>query len=232
MSEFPVKERTSESVVVGAALARPRRARRGFVGPEGVLAAIREWTERYGETPRMADWDVARARRSNQPWRVERYLSGDWPSLGTVLHHYGSLNAAVSAAGLVPRRPGGPAAGKLLRVQNWRRLAAKRATSFEGRHREMLVERVRAVAQASCRADSELLVGCLLDLAAVALGWADELRLGDPSPFSVAVARGERDGGGAEGLFRPPRAGGQERARLRAAAYSQRAAERDDDADR
>jgi hypothetical protein len=69
-----------------------------------VIAAIRRWNDRYGAPPTLADWEPSRARDRGQAWRIERYESGDWPSTRTVRHHFGTMSAAVTAAGLSPRR--------------------------------------------------------------------------------------------------------------------------------
>lgn len=54
----------------------------------------------------MTDWDPYRARERGQEWRIERYCAGEWPSVKSVLNHFGRLSDAVAAAGLVPRRQG------------------------------------------------------------------------------------------------------------------------------
>jgi Homing endonuclease associated repeat len=80
----------------------PARRRRHLASPETVLDAIKAWHARDGEPPAMTDWDPARARRDGQEWRIARFYEGDWPSIATVRHHFGTLNRAVLAAGLSP----------------------------------------------------------------------------------------------------------------------------------
>jgi hypothetical protein len=83
----------------------PVRISANLAGPESILEAIREWVRRYGDVPSLADWDPGRARRLKQDWRAARYYDGDWPSMRSVINNFGSLRAAVGAAGLVPRAP-------------------------------------------------------------------------------------------------------------------------------
>src|SRR5206468_3426399 len=85
------------------AAARSSRLRANLSDLSAILEAIVEWTRRYGDVPAMVDWDPARARRLEQDWRIARYRQGDWPSVRTVAHHFGSLLAAIEAAGLTPR---------------------------------------------------------------------------------------------------------------------------------
>jgi hypothetical protein len=69
------------------------------IGPPGdddelagwVLASIRRWTDTHGEPPRWNDW------RLRQP---------GWPTAYDVRRTFGTLTAAVEAAGLVPRQRG------------------------------------------------------------------------------------------------------------------------------
>jgi hypothetical protein len=157
---------------------RPSRLKPKLSGPEQILVAIREWTSRYGEPPTLADWDGVRARRLDQEWRIARYHSGDWPSLATVMYHHGSLGAAVRAAGLSARPHG---------------LHARYAAEFRAHSRRMLVleklerepdngtlaDALRAVARHRAGADHEALHKALLDLAAAALRWADNLAVTD-----------------------------------------------------
>lgn len=101
---------TSFNEAIERAGFRPRRAptrlRANLAEPAAVLEAIIEWVRRYGDVPAMADWEPSRARRLRQDWPIARYNQGDWPSLRTVVHHFGSLGAAIAAAGLAARSPG------------------------------------------------------------------------------------------------------------------------------
>jgi hypothetical protein len=148
----------------------PSRTRRHLQSPDEVLDAIRAWNVRYGEPPAMTDWDPARARATGQLWRIDRYYQGDWPSIVTVRHHFGTLNRAIVAAGLRPRVPG-------------ERTASGRLPSGPGEddvapmgNQQLLALRVRAVAIAQHRNDVPLLIAALEDLATVAHSWADQLR--------------------------------------------------------
>lgn len=157
----------------------PRRAgryRREWTSTE-VLAAIRRWTELYGEPPTMADWDPYRARCSGELWRVERYDSGEWPSIKSVRNKFGRLSDAVATAGLVPRRQGQRRADDaprfdvetLLHVMNVRGLGDRAEPS------RRLAEAVRRVAAQRGRSRPADLRAALVELAAVAMSWAARL---------------------------------------------------------
>jgi hypothetical protein len=153
----------------------PRRVKRHLTGPEQVLAAIVEWTKRYGEPPTQPDWDPVRARHLGQRWRIVRYSEGDWPSLNTVVYHFGSLGEAVSAAGFQPRRGGdhGPTV-VARRVQNLRS-AAEIVAGGAPAGAPALARQVGAVAAARRAGDHERLRMALLDLASVAVRWASDI---------------------------------------------------------
>lgn len=147
----------------------PCRTRRHLTSSETVLEALRAWHARYGESPTMTDWDPARARHEGQDWRVARYYEGDWPSIATVRHHFGTLNQAVRAAGLAPRAPGQhaspePRRGGVAESEAW------------PRPQRMLALRVRAVAELARRDQPTLLIEALTDLVAAASSWADQIR--------------------------------------------------------
>src|SRR5438132_11234671 len=96
---------TSAGATPGARTGRTARWTRAQI-----IDAIREWVALYGEPPRAADWNPSSAKWSGATWRIERYRSGDWPSLNAAKKAFGgSLNAAIEAAGYEPNRPGPPA---------------------------------------------------------------------------------------------------------------------------
>ena len=70
-----------------------------------VVAALRDWVQRYGETPTAVDWDRSKARRAGEPQRLARLAEhpSELPSVSNVLARFGSWKAAVQAAGLAPR---------------------------------------------------------------------------------------------------------------------------------
>jgi hypothetical protein len=78
------------------------RRNRSFSTDE-IIQAVRQWAARYGEPPMMIDWEPSRARRLCQSWRADRFESGSWPSAKVVCLQFPTFNAAISAAGLVPR---------------------------------------------------------------------------------------------------------------------------------
>src|SRR5262245_35841558 len=85
----------------------PRRERRSMVAEaraDEVLDAVRRWNETYGEPPTLADWEPSRARSRGQAWRAERFEAGEWPTTRVVRYHFGTMSAAIAAAGLSARR--------------------------------------------------------------------------------------------------------------------------------
>jgi Homing endonuclease associated repeat len=86
---------------IRATSSRERRAR--SFSTDEIIQAIRQWTARYGEPPTTTDWEPARARRLGQSWRADRFESERWPSARMVRRQFPTFNAAIEAAGLVPR---------------------------------------------------------------------------------------------------------------------------------
>ena len=70
---------------------------------EQIVAAVREWVERYGEPPTVFDWDPSWARRRGQAWRAERFQAGSWPTISIVRRQFGNMSKALYAAGVRPR---------------------------------------------------------------------------------------------------------------------------------
>jgi hypothetical protein len=157
---------------------RPSRIKPRLSGPEQILVAIREWAARYGEPPTMADWDPVRARRLKQEWRFVRYRAGDWPSLNTLLYHFGSLGAAVRAAGLAARPAGLHARDAAEYRALTRRLVALEASADE-EPGATVADALRHVAHHRATEDQEALHHALLMLASAALRWADGVTAAD-----------------------------------------------------
>jgi Homing endonuclease associated repeat len=82
-----------------------------------ILDAVRAWVGRYGSPPTTKDWEPSRALAAGQCWRVDRYRSGVWPSLGMVQRRFGTFNEAIRQAGFEPRpaRAGSGAGGESAR---------------------------------------------------------------------------------------------------------------------
>jgi hypothetical protein len=150
----------------------PSRLRANLSDPAAVLEAIVEWTRLYGDVPTMADWDPVRARRLKQDWRIARYRLGDWPSVRSVAHHFGSLSAAIAAAGLIPRpRASQHADRRAERAANRHAIASLRA----GDRRPGVSDLAGALGDlaAARKADDPVaLHAALVDVAASALAWA------------------------------------------------------------
>lgn len=165
--------------IAAAGFARPRAplSKPRLTGSEEVLRALRAWTVRYGEPPSQADWDPVRARALGHEWRIERYRAGDWPSLKTVRNHFGSLGAAVRAAGLEPAPARQDLASRIARRQGNRlALVLREAGTQKACGPDQLAKPLRAIAAARRAHDDEALAAGLVALAAAALHWAEELR--------------------------------------------------------
>jgi hypothetical protein len=155
-----------------APLSKPR-----LTGSDEVLRALRAWTARYGEPPAQADWDPVRARALGHEWRIERYHAGDWPSLKTVRNHFGSLGAAVRAAGLEPAPARQDVAARAARRRDNRlALVLQAAGAQRATGPDQLARPLRAIAAARRAHDDEALEAGLVALAAAALHWAEDLR--------------------------------------------------------
>jgi transcriptional regulator with XRE-family HTH domain len=78
--------------------------RRRSWSEQRVLEAIRDWSELTGSPPPLADWSPAHAPREHEGAARYRSAPGRWPSASTVAARFGSLRAAIEAAGLPPAR--------------------------------------------------------------------------------------------------------------------------------
>ena len=96
---------------------------------EQIIASIKRWQERYGEPPKVFDWDPSWARRRGETWRAERFEAGDWPTVAIVRRQFGNMSKALFAAGVRPRR--GPTRARshvlsddeiLTAIREWARL--------------------------------------------------------------------------------------------------------------
>jgi hypothetical protein len=65
--------------------------------PEGVLAAMRDWRERFGRLPSSYDWSSTHARRRGGD-ALARLAEGEWPAASVVTHLFGTWSAARTVA--------------------------------------------------------------------------------------------------------------------------------------
>ncbi|MGE5601596.1 MAG: homing endonuclease associated repeat-containing protein [Nitrososphaerales archaeon] len=75
--------------------------------PERVIAALQDWAREFGEAPKAYEWSVSAARGAGyEKGRVQGWVAEDprWPSITTVVVHFGSWSAALEAAGLREER--------------------------------------------------------------------------------------------------------------------------------
>jgi hypothetical protein len=68
-----------------------------------LIAAVHRWVHEHGTTPRVVDWDPARARLCGRPELAERFERvGTWPRFARVREHFGGLGNLLRAAGYAP----------------------------------------------------------------------------------------------------------------------------------
>jgi DNA-binding XRE family transcriptional regulator len=103
-----VREDAPRGTVI-ATLSRGVTDDTGEWSKESILTSMRDWNELYGEPPSMAQWSPTTLRDRGRPEEIENYLSGNWPSAGTVRNHFGSWLAGLTAAGFEPKPAGGAA---------------------------------------------------------------------------------------------------------------------------
>jgi hypothetical protein len=82
-----------------------------------ILDAVHRWVELYGTPPCGADWEPARARRTGNRDRVERFESGEWPTNKQVRLAFGTFNAAIIASGHEPQQAPSRITGRFNREQ-------------------------------------------------------------------------------------------------------------------
>jgi hypothetical protein len=169
---------TAALIAAGLPARRPPvRTAANLTGPDAVLDAIQQWARRYGTVPALADWDPSRARRLGQDWRIARYYRGSWPSTRTVMHHFGSMSAAIEAAGLPPRRVGGHGAPEASAASRAREAAARQMRKLQapssGSDSAALVESLRRLSAARRRQDPIAMHTALIDIAGAALAWTE-----------------------------------------------------------
>lgn len=86
----------------------------GWWAQERIILAIQSYAQLYGAAPSADEWAPARARRTGRPVLAERFTSDAcWPSHYTVIRKFKNWNAAIEAAGFVPRPVGRPVGGWL-----------------------------------------------------------------------------------------------------------------------
>jgi len=151
----------------------PVRISANLAGPESIVEAIREWLRRYGDVPSLADWDPGRARRLKQDWRAARYYDGDWPNMRSVINHFGSLRAAVTASGLLPRAPSSQGQDRRDERTVNKQALVRHAASRRLPGLRDLSASLRRLAVARRAADPVATHAALLDLASAALAWAE-----------------------------------------------------------
>jgi hypothetical protein len=194
---------------------RDPQRRRAYT-PEEAMTLARVWERETGSPPTKNAWDANRQRRRIRVLReridliegeLDRYMTGGYPSMATVLKLFGGWNPFLAACGWEPRERARPriasapeppvtptsdqrrrGAGLHLDEQRRRELAAQ-TNGDPGP--TLLASRIRAVAAAQKTGEREWLAGELDSLAAAAVRWADKLR-GKPEPSSVRLTKSDQ----------------------------------------
>lgn len=152
--------------------------------PKEILDRVKLWALVCGRPPAHADWNPSKLRRSEERLLfrarrharlIELYEAGDFPSPWTVREHFGSMNAALVAAGFDPRSAGrqpGPV------------VPGAPAKRYGPEHLDSALTRVSNARQARMReksveAEAELATS-LIELATAAFNEAEQLRPWEP----------------------------------------------------
>jgi hypothetical protein len=163
----------------------PARQKRHLTTPDQILAAIVEWTRRYGVPPSQTDWDSARARRTGQTWRIARTSTvigrASTPCAGTS----DRSTARSSRQGCAPASPVSAERAPQVRLDALLEVGASDREKAATRSAQ-LADAIRAVATARRSRDQRDQRRALIKLAAVALAWAegidgDELVISAPA---------------------------------------------------
>jgi hypothetical protein len=164
-------------------IAIPERLDRGNMrGPAfksgELLERLKLWALIVGRPPSEIQWGhparirglIGRLRHRLQTHLdcLELYEQGDWPSYQTIVSRFGSMNAALVAAGFEPRGRG---------KQPQEELDAEMATArSNGRRRESLEEAYERVGAARSEGDEEQLHDALVATAIAAFNEAERIK--------------------------------------------------------
>lgn len=152
-----------------------------------VIEAVRSWASEYGKPPTSTEWEQGKPAKYAQAaldkarlWneKAARFDAGTYPSNDTCRRFFGTFGAALAAAGFEPRPEGRtPRALTELHAEQLRTRMKGDAAGPD-----QLAHGIRTVMQARQARDNLSLRSALLDLAAVAMAWAESI------PATEAVA--------------------------------------------
>lgn len=75
--------------------------------PEAIVCAIQHFADEHGGIPPAAQlWNVGYLKARNQHERLREFYDNAYPHTSHVLFRFGTWNAAIAAAGFVPRAAG------------------------------------------------------------------------------------------------------------------------------
>lgn len=145
---------------------------------EDILDRIRLWALVVGRPPAMASWQPSKLAHSEARLRtraqhhrdlIDLYERGDFPSSRLVAERFGSMNAALVAAGYEPRSTGRQPREPVVPRKPGKQWGAKELSAAAGR-----VKRARSAR------DEEELYAALIELATAAFNEADKLKPWEP----------------------------------------------------
>lgn len=175
---------------------RKERRRRPY-GDDEIIAAIKAWAEFHdGEPPSSPDWNPAARRRfaanliAKARWHLGRarmFEEGPWPSVQTVRQRFGSMNAALVAAGFEPRAPGRQPKTEPDPIRLEANEIARAEVASEARFRHL----VRRLLEAQQAGDAESQRTLWYEMAEVAVVLGDRV----PADSEIAASDPLRQGG-------------------------------------
>lgn len=145
-----------------------------------VLAAVARWIDATGKPPSSDAWQIGRPGKNAQAalakaraWQetAALYESGEYPSNDTIRRLFGSFSDMLEAAG-IPRRPEGRTPRAVTEAQE---ATLRDRAGGMAAGPQQLTHDIRTVQQANAAGDRLALRAALMDLAATALAWCDQI---------------------------------------------------------
>lgn len=147
---------------------------------DAVLAAVGRWIDATGKPPTSDAWQIGRPAKNAQAaitkaraWQdaAALYEAGTYPSNDTIRRLFGSFGQMLEAAG-IPRRPEGRTPRAVTDAQE--AMLRLRSGGMAAGPQQLALD-IRVVLQANAAGDRLALRGALMDLAASALAWCDQI---------------------------------------------------------
>jgi hypothetical protein len=147
-----------------------------------VIESVRSWAADYGNPPTSTEWEAGKPAKYAQAaldkarlWneKAARFDAGTYPSNDTCRRLFGTFGAAIAAAGFEPRPEG--RTPRVLTERHREQLRVRMKGDTAGP--DQLAQQIKGVMSARAAGDLLALRGALLDLAAVAMAWAERIDL-------------------------------------------------------